>query len=205
MESRWVKLLALTAGLTAYRVEACFTGSKESNQLQRVAVHAASTSHRFEGLMSNATAMRLYTTSAPELGPCCHDIQTSCAGITKLPSDSLACCLLLEVGSLTSRQRAADKHARENGEQRRKAIRQESNARLAASDSSEAEELSEAQQTYDNIVLALVEKVDKAMQAYEAVHTEMVQKWTQQVCSSQEELVNRLMSVLESAKRTHKV
>lgn len=51
------------------------------------------------------------------------------------------------------RKHAPDKHARENGEQRRKAIRQESEARLAASDSHEAEELSKAQQAYDNTPL----------------------------------------------------
>ena len=86
---------------------------------------------------------------------------------------------------------AADKHAKESGHQCRKAIRQQSKARVAASHSNQAEDLREAQQTHDNTLLALETRIEKATQAWEAAQTD--------------ELVNQLMSVLQSAERTHKV
>lgn len=114
-----------------------------------------------------------------------------------------------EAGKVEAEHRkdAACKHATDNGKQRRMAIRQKCKVRLAACNSNEAEELSEAQQTYDRCVLSLETKVEKATKAWEAAQSKVVEKKTQQeqICKSQEELVNQLMSVLASAERMHKV
>ena len=105
------------------------------------------------------------------------------------------------------RKHAAINHARESAQQRRKAIRQKSKARCAACASNEAEELREAQQAYDNILLSLKTKVEKATQAWEAAQREVGEERTQQeqICSNQEELVKQLMYVLQSAEKTQKV
>ena len=98
-------------------------------------------------------------------------------------------------------KQAAQEHAKNVYEQRRRSCMQSHTARLLTADNEQADKLKTAQAVYDGVVLAITIECEKARVAWEAAQSVVGERKTeqQQVPSRQDELVRHLTRLLNAA------